>query len=302
MNTESGKADLNAVEQRNPSKDDKRLMELVDDVRLLLRYAIESVQLPKSVDIEKIYEIRGKIETGGVIDEKDFKVLVRSYEALERRLGPVSASTLRATGKVDGGKSAAEIYVNKLWFRTMVNIGLILIFHLVAEYQKAPEWEVFRLIANYLIPFLYGALGADAYLLRETTQKLHLRQFDDRRIPENRARFLLGTLSGGMAVLFISNGALPVGGGEGGSLFVFETAAAAIGFLAGFSIDFLFGTIERVISAILPKVVQIHTHEDRRQQDELLHKYRSMMDSAEDKSVKKTLNAIVEDLELRARR
>ncbi len=88
-----------------------------------------------------------------------------------------------------------------------------------------------------VIPYLYGALGADAYILRETTQQLHTREFDPRRIPENRARFLLGTLSGGVMVLFVDdNGAYALKG-------------AAAGFLAGYSTDFLFNTIERMIKA-----------------------------------------------------
>lgn len=289
---------MSAKNEIKPVKTDEKLMELVDDVRLLMRYAIESVQLPKSVDIEKIYEVRSKLAKGESINHTDFSLLVRSYEALERRLGPVSASTLRATEKVRDGKSAAERYVNHLWTRTLLNIALILVFHLVVHY-KDHIWDIWGLIANFLIPFLYGALGADAFLLRETTQKIHLRQFDDRRIPENRARFLLGTLSGGVIVLFVSKAFAPVGSED--SLFVFDTAAAALGFLAGFSIDFLFGTIERIISAILPKVVQIHTPEDRRAEDELLHKYRRMLDESEDDSAKRALKDIVDDLELRAR-
>lgn len=289
---------MSNMDETIPVQKDERLMELVDDVRLLLRYSIESVQLPKAVDIEKIYEIRSKLSKGDSINQADFAVLVQSYEALERRLGPVSASTLRATDKVKDGKSAAERYVNHLWTRTLINIALILIFHLVVHYQSL-IWDIWGLIANFLIPFLYGALGADAFLLRETTQKIHLRQFDDRRIPENRARFLLGTLSGGVIVLFVSKALAPVDDME--SLFVFDTAAAALGFLAGFSIDFLFGTIERIISAILPKVVQIHAPEDRRAEDELLHKYRRMLDESEDSSASAALKDIVEDLEFRAR-
>lgn len=298
--------------QNAPSKSDDRLKELVDDVRLLMRYAIETAQIPKSIDIERIFEIRSKVEQGDEIEAEDFKTLVRSYGVLEKRLGPVSASTLRATG--DGGESGispAESYVNTLWRRTIYNVFLILIFHLVAHYGKQTNTDninvamdsilpLLKLIAEFGIPFLYGALGADAYLLRETTKKLHLRQFDDRRIPENRARFVLGTLSGGVIVLFVSHAMVSPAGND--SLFVFDAAAATLGFIAGFSIDFLFGTIERVISAILPKVVQIHSPEDRRQDDELLLKYRRMLDDADDENIELALKDFVEDLELRARK
>ena len=62
-----------------------------------------------------------------------------------------------------------------------------------------------------------------------------------------------------------------------------------------------FSTIERIISAILPKVVQTHATEDRRAEDELLHKYRRIMDEEVDDSDKKAWKSIVEDLETRAR-
>jgi hypothetical protein len=144
---------------------------------------------------------------------------------------------------------------------------------------------------------MYGALGADAFLLRETTYRLHVRQFDPRRIPENRCRFLLGTLAGGVIVLFVTAEVMPTGQ----DAFPFVAGGAALGFLAGFSIDFLFGTIERIISAVLPRVVQTHASEDRRAEDELLHKYRRSMDDAKTDSDKKALKSIVEDLETRAR-
>jgi hypothetical protein len=40
-------------------------------------------------------------------------------------------------------------------------------------------------------------------------------------------------------------------GEEGGTL---ELGAAALGFIAGYSTDFLFNTIERIVSAVFPKV------------------------------------------------
>ena len=113
---------------------------------------------------------------------------------LEQRLGPVSASTLRATDDRGSVKSQASRYVSALWWRTIINIVMILSSHLIHHFSAlrpdSEPWSFAGLIAQYLIPFMYGALGADAFLLRETTHRLHVRQFDPRRIPENRCRFL----------------------------------------------------------------------------------------------------------------
>lgn len=60
-------------------------------------------------------------------------------------------------------------------------------------------------------------------------------------------RILLGTVGGGAIMLFVDH----VSDDSGQ---VVTLSSAALGFLAGYSTDFLFSTIERVINAILPKV------------------------------------------------
>ncbi len=292
------------------------LEDLVNDVRCLARYAVETDQLPASVEIEKLYKINQKFEQKKSIDDHEFATLVESYQVLERRLGPVSATTLKATGdRVDAdGKpipSEARHYVNYLFSRTVFIILLILGFHIIHHYFPSTEsiteplqngttayqTQFLGLIAVFLIPFLYGALGADAYLLRETTEKLHNRQFDPRKIPENRARFLLGTLSGGVIVLFVSEDILNLPGT------VFEVGGAALGFIAGFSTDFLFDTIERIIGALLPKIgPSRHTGTIAQGgYDDLLRYYRRLMDEADSPDKKKVLKIVIEDLEARSR-
>jgi len=56
-----------------------------------------------------------------------------------------------------------------------------------------------------------------------------------------------GTISGGAILLFVNQITT-----EEGS--VIQLSSAALGFLAGYSTDFLFNTIEQVIGAILAKV------------------------------------------------
>ena len=126
--------------------------------------------------------------------------------------------------------------------------------------------------------------------------KLHTRQFDPRRIPENRARFLLGSLSGGVIVFFVSSDLLQSPSS------IFNVGGAALGFIAGFSTDFLFDTIDRVINALLPRVSGSSKDlPDHRADDEVLKRYRHLMDQATDETEKKVLKSVVEYLEMRAR-
>jgi hypothetical protein len=101
-------------------------------------------------------------------------------------------------------------------------------------------------LVQILNPYAYGGLGSCVYLLRSAHQYIHERTFDIRRMPEYFNRILLGTISGGAIILFVEQ--ITTDNGE-----VIKLSSAALGFLAGYSTDFLFSTIERIISAILPK-------------------------------------------------
>jgi hypothetical protein len=311
-----------------PKAVSQRLLELVANFRLLAQHAAETGQLPTSLDIENLYSIQNRIESHESITEQEFSTLVRSYQTLERRLGPVTADTLRATERTaepDGTNkpSDAEAHVSRLWRRIYWSIGLILGFHLVhAAVEVYAPVELERLltlsaltgpvaffrellafigvVTTYLIPFLYGALGADACLLREATRQLHSRQFDPRRIPESRSRFLLGTLSGGVVVLFVTQ---VLAGSVSGIAPVFMPLLAAPGFLVGYSSDVLFDMIERVIRAILPPRGRsiAEARPGGWDVDEMLTFYRRRLDAATDPKDKEVLRGVVEDFESRLR-
>lgn len=99
--------------------------------------------------------------------------------------------------------------------------------------ERQPRW--------FTIPELNEDLVAptDAYI--------HESAFDIRRMPEYYNRIIPGTIGGGAFVLFVDHLV-----GEGGE--PIALSAAALGFLGGYSTDFLFNSIERLIAAILPKV------------------------------------------------
>jgi hypothetical protein len=101
-------------------------------------------------------------------------------------------------------------------------------------------------ILESLLPWTYGAVGSCAYLLRSAHFYIYQRSFDLRRKPEYFNRVLLGAISGGAIILFVNY--LVDDGGT-----VLHLSSAALGFVAGYSTDFLFNTIERIVAAVFPK-------------------------------------------------
>jgi len=180
-----------------------------------------------------------------------------AYHDLAVMLSPVTAQTLRNTEAVGGWifwhMSPAQAFTRWLW---LVAIGF-------AVFVIAGEWGMQRFgpvldgdvdlentlmqLFQILIPYGYGGLGACAYLLRSGHQFIYERSFDLRRKPEYFNRVLLGAISGGAIILFVEH----VSTDDGGTI---ALSSAALGFVAGYSTDFLFNTIERIVGAILPKV------------------------------------------------
>jgi hypothetical protein len=149
------------------------------------------------------------------------------------------------------GDSPALRFTRKLWFAALV-IAIIVIWSnwylsiiAVDGDTNLHLWS--RTLVELLTPWLYGALGSCVYLLRSAHTYIYLRTFDVRRKPEYTNRMLLGAMSGGAIILFVNQ----IVGEEGT---VIQLSSAALGFLAGYSTDFLFSTIERIITALLPKV------------------------------------------------
>lgn len=191
-----------------------------------------------------------------------------AYQKLAALLHPVTAATLRATNEHDTravgailGRSAALKFTRGLWLLT----GLFAIVVVYAQWldvvygppvafnpkNNAPApadgWNNWLLLVTTLVPFAYGGLGACVYLLRSAHSFIVERSFDPRRKPEYYNRIVLGVISGGTIMLFTQS--LTDDKGQ-----AVEVSSAALGFLAGYSTEFLFQTIERVIAAVLPRV------------------------------------------------
>jgi hypothetical protein len=192
----------------------------------------------------------------------------QAYYRLAMVLSPVTAETLRDTrdtarprGKYASfwwrlrdfflGYSPAQRFTRELWAWAIV----FAVFIVAAEWginvlglKKETAAGGWRTLLQSLVPWAYGGLGACAYMLRSAHYFIYQRSFDTRRTPEYFNRILLGAISGGAIILFAEY-LLSAEDSSAGHL-----GSAALGFVAGYSGDLLFNTIERIVGAIFPKV------------------------------------------------
>jgi hypothetical protein len=178
-----------------------------------------------------------------------------AYYKLARFMSPVTARTLADTENAGRGwsDSPAQRFTRLLWLVAICYATFIVLGEW-AQMRYGPVQEGDVDIPNtllqffqILIPYAYGGLGACASLLRAGHAYIYERSFDVRRKPEYWNRVVLGTISGGAIILFVNY----VSGDNGTEI---KLSGAALGFIGGYSTDFLFNTIERVVAAILPKV------------------------------------------------
>jgi len=228
------------------------LQQLLDDVELLAAHALELQRNDRELaEIMQLLSRRGR----QLPSEAEVAKLTRYAQRFTEDTG-VTADTLRATGGASGRRpywTVASIYLVFLWGITILAVmGALTLFYIDYQVERLQAlgplptdrelkiWIERARVGSFLIPFVYGGLGASAYLMRITGWHLRNRTFDPERIPQHINRLVLGTLSGGMIILFIKDpDTVPL-------------SIGALGFLAGYSVDFLFRTLDRIIAAILP--------------------------------------------------
>ncbi|MBI1205725.1 MAG: hypothetical protein GC191_00395 [Azospirillum sp.] len=188
----------------------------------------------------------------------------RAYRDLASVAAPVTARSLRATRLEDDSgarRSVLRLWLEvpaftqslRLWGWTLALSALAIYSNMIfATHEPVikgnldPENYLLAFLQN-ITPFLYGGIGACLYLLRSLHTYISDRSFDELRVPEYNNRILLGVVGGGAIVMLVDQ----VTTEDGTAI---QLSAAALGFLAGYSSDFLFNTVERITAAILPKV------------------------------------------------
>lgn len=233
----------------------KELETVLYSVKRLARYAVETGQLPDEVNIADLHTILTAWYQKHEITPDGLNRIAHYYQVLERELGPITARTLEATDTHGGThyrKTTAGRHAIHLWVIT----GLVVVSILLVEwYEKsysgvAPDLKNFiDVLVRFIAPFIYGSLGSCVYLLRVTETRLRHRDFDSTRIPEHWNRLVLGTLCGGAIILVLEQTIESVSTVNG-----VPVTAALVGFLAGYSVDFLFDIVDRLIEGITSKL------------------------------------------------
>jgi hypothetical protein len=200
----------------------------------------------------------------GSVSSAEWTAFEQAYYRLAFAMSPVTAETLAATEATAPGADGVSSLRDRIfgyspalrftrWFALVAIViaaFVVLAECKVAEYGLEKEATTFfwkKTILESLLPWAYGGLGSCAYLLRSAHYFIYQRSFDLRRKPEYFNRVLLGAISGGAIILFVN---YLVNDGDDT---VLHLSSAAFGFVAGYSTDFLFNTIERVVAAIFPK-------------------------------------------------
>ena len=243
---------------------DDRFRRQVDDADTLLAFATSN---GRSVDEDALKEI-GKavalVSAGGSITPEARAIFDKAYATLSGALAPVTIETLRATDDAQGRRFWSRVLISeaRIWSRKlMILSGLVATFILFSENIGRilldedqgrfafgtwhSRWVIASGVLQSLTPFAYGVFGACAYLLRSCHEFIHKREFNSRYIPEYFTRMLLGGVSGAAILMFTE--AMATGNGA------VKISASASAFIAGYSNDFLFNFIERVVGALMPK-------------------------------------------------
>jgi hypothetical protein len=101
---------------------------------------------------------------------------------------------------------------------------------------------VATLMAVFVLPVLYGALGTCAFVLRTVYAEMVERSFDGRRTGEFMVRIFLGMLSGvSLQWLLVREGQTIPGG----------VTPAVLAFLGGYGVELLFAAIDRILSTVI---------------------------------------------------
>jgi hypothetical protein len=177
--------------------------------------------------------------------------LEKLYATFTELLSPVTALTLRTTSEKYavqrssslkaiflGSGSVGRNFFRQLFWVAMLLIGIISLRKLTMGGEKDS--------LAFIDPFLYGALGALVYLYKNLTYFYTRRILHPKKLATNWLRLFMGALTGALVVnLFGASFENAIPGAN--------IPPVALGFLAGYSVEFFYQTLDRFINAITPK-------------------------------------------------
>jgi hypothetical protein len=222
----------------------------------LLEFAAESGKLDPpnlAIEVKKLKKVlfysHPNTLTQEVLCETEAR-LEELYAILAELVNPVTVLTLRTTSEeyavqrssrwgsvFFGASSVGRNFFRQLFWIAMLLVSLISLRKLIG----GPEDSL-----AFVDPFLYGALGALIYLYKDLTKLYINRTLHPKKLSTNWLRLFMGALTGALIVNLFGQ--------------FFDSASAdmgvskvAIGFLAGYSVEFFYRSLDRIIEIITPK-------------------------------------------------
>ena len=104
---------------------------------------------------------------------------------------------------------------------------------------------VLQILQTYVLPLLYGWVGAMAFVLRSLIVTVKKKSFRVELNVEYRLRVYLGLLAGLVIGWFLSSK------GDARQVGVADLTPAAVSFLAGYSVEIMFATMDRIVSGFV---------------------------------------------------
>lgn len=171
------------------------------------------------------------------------------YAILTELVSPVTILTLRTTSEkyaVErsqwssvflGASSIGRNFFRQLFWIAVLLVCLISLRKLVGNPTDS---------LAFIDPFLYGALGALIYLYKDLAKLYINRTLHPKKLSTNWLRLFMGALTGALIVnlfgQFFESASTEMG-----------VSLVAIGFLAGYSVEFFYQSLDRIIEIITPK-------------------------------------------------
>jgi hypothetical protein len=119
---------------------------------------------------------------------------------------------------------------------------------LLGMHQKATLF--LSVVQNYVMPVLFGLLGACVFVLRTINQKIEAFTFTPGSLPRYRARLVLGAVAGpAIGWFFTADGKLLAVAPDGltGAGLTSHLSQIALAFVAGYAVEILFSLLDKII-------------------------------------------------------
>ena len=239
-----------------------RYYQIITVISILALLAFQSYWVFVSTLVNDLGNIRNQINEISIeMSNKSLELL--SIEASLGTSDEVDADTAaimrRLNGEIQNFKDRRSPVWKDLWVQYDANIAMLQEVSIVGRvfYEAAADHfehqagkDILQIQAGaislevmslYLLPILYGLVGACAYILRTLSEQIKDRTFKFTSKVRLQLRMVLGALAG-LSIAWFAQG-------EGATSFLDSITPLALAFLAGYSVELLFSAMDAFIEA-----------------------------------------------------